>query len=69
MSCTLHEAIEHAGAVAEGCPAGTQDCAYQHDKLVDWLEELERLRGVLGDTYDLDRLKEAIKLIDKAGDK
>lgn len=55
-----------AGAVAEGCPAGTQDCAYQHDKLVDWLEELERLRGVLGDTYDLDRLRELVEA-DKAG--
>ena len=35
-------------------------------------EEVDRLgqiEDILGDTYDLDRLKEAIKLIDKAGDK
>lgn len=30
---------------------------------------LADIEAVLGDTYDLDRLKEAIKLIDMAGDK
>lgn len=62
----LREAIEHARAVAEGCPAGDRDCAYQHDKLVGWLEELERLHEVLGDDYNLDRLKELVEA-DKAG--
>lgn len=36
------------------------------EKIVSRLQEIE---DSLGDTYDLDRLKEAIKLIDKAGDK
>lgn len=36
------------------------------EKIVSRLQEIE---DILGDTYDLDRLKEAIKLIDKAGDK
>ena len=43
----LREAIEHARTVAEGCPAGDRDCAYQNDKLADWLEELEKLREIL----------------------
>lgn len=33
------------------------------EKIVSRLQEIE---DILGDTYDLDRLKEAIKLIDKA---
>ena len=37
----LKEAIFHARQVAEGC-GGERDCAYQHDKLADWLEELEK---------------------------
>lgn len=37
----LMEAIIHARSVAEGCPGGDRDCAYQHDHLVDWLEELK----------------------------
>lgn len=39
----LREAIIHAKQVAEGCPAGS-DCAYQHDELVEWLEELSALK-------------------------
>lgn len=47
---------------------GKQDLWYVERKRREQVEEeLERLRGALGDTYDLDRLKEAIKLIDKAG--
>lgn len=41
---TIEEAIEHAREVAEGCPAGDRQCAYQHDKLADWLEELKAYR-------------------------
>ena len=33
------------------------------------VDRLGQIEDILGDTYDLDRLKEAIKLIDKAGDK
>ena len=41
----LNEAIQHAREVAEGCPAGDRDCAYQHDRLVDLLEELKAYRA------------------------
>lgn len=43
----LTEAIAHARQIAEqgGCPAGSGDCAYQHDHLVDWLEELMSYRN------------------------
>lgn len=39
----IEEAIIHARQVADGCASGS-DCAYQHDKLADWLEELVALR-------------------------
>lgn len=41
-----------------------QEYGYSHI----W-RRLKQIEDILGDTYDLDRLKEAIKLIDKAGDK
>lgn len=42
----LREAIIHARQVAEGCASGNRDCAYQHDQLADWLEELQRYRDM-----------------------
>lgn len=41
---TIEEAIEHAREVAEVCPAEDRQCAYQHDELADWLEELKTYR-------------------------
>lgn len=41
----IREAIEHAQQVSEGCPAEGRDCAYQHDKLADWLTELQAYRA------------------------
>ena len=41
---TIDEAIAHAREVAEGCRAETGDCAYQHDKLTEWLVELKAYR-------------------------
>lgn len=38
---TIDEAIEHAREVAEGCPEENRQCAYQHDKLAEWLGELK----------------------------
>lgn len=59
----LHEAIEHAREVSlKGCT----ECHKEHGQLADWLEELERLRSVLGDTYDLDQLRELVEA-NKAG--
>lgn len=40
----IEEAIAHAREVAEGCPAEDRQCAYQHDELADWLEELKAYR-------------------------
>lgn len=37
----LKEAIVHARQVAGRCVGGNRDCAYQHDKLADWLEKLQ----------------------------
>lgn len=47
----LREAIIHAQQVAEGCQANTDAhyCGYQHDKLVEWLEELEAYRKAEAD--------------------
>lgn len=41
----IKEAIVHARQVANGCPSD-RDCAYQHDKLADWLEELLAYRAI-----------------------
>ena len=41
----IEEAIAHARQVADGCPSD-RDCAYQHDKLTDWLEELLAYRAI-----------------------
>lgn len=61
MSVTLHEAIEHAREVSlKGCT----ECHKEHGQLADWLEELEQLRDVLGDTYNLESLKETLKEVD-----
>lgn len=46
---TLEEAIAHARQVAEGCSSENKDCAYQHDKLADWLEELQRYKNAVND--------------------
>lgn len=40
----LKEAIAHAREVAENCGLDGRDCAYQHEKLADWLEELQAYR-------------------------
>ena len=40
----IEEAITHAREVADGCPAEDRQCAYQHDELADWLEELKAYR-------------------------
>lgn len=57
----LQEAINHAREVSDKCSADNRDCAYQHDKLADWLEELKSLRTILGDEYDLERLRELVQ--------
>lgn len=41
---TIDEAIRHCREVAEGCPGGDRQCAYQHDQLADWLAELQIYR-------------------------
>lgn len=58
---TIQEAIEHAREVAERCATGNKECAYQHDKLADWLEELKAVKTILGNEYDILRLRELIE--------
>ena len=41
---TIEGAIAHAREVAERCPEEDRQCAYQHDELADWLEELKAYR-------------------------
>lgn len=48
---TLQEAIKHAREVSE---SECEECKKEHEQLAEWLEELERLRSVFGNTYDLD---------------
>ena len=59
----IREAIIHARQVAEGCGVDSRDCAYQHDYLADWLEELQAYHAKI----PFDRLDEAAALV-KAGD-
>lgn len=40
----LKELITHARSVAENSDCDAHTCAYQHDRLVDYLEELQRYR-------------------------
>ena len=40
----LQELIIHAKQVAENPECDAHSCAYQHDRLVDYLEELQRYR-------------------------
>jgi len=45
---TLDQAIQHAQEVAEACKGGTsseQQCAEDHQQLVEWLQELKRFRA------------------------
>lgn len=54
----LREAIDHAREVSlRGC----SECNKEHGQLADWLEELEELRSVLGDNYNIDQLRELVK--------
>lgn len=50
----IRDAITHARQVADGCAADNRDCAYQHDQLVGWLEELMAYRAAM----PLERAKE-----------
>lgn len=54
----IQEAIEHARQVAEGCDAQNRDCAYQHDKLADWLTVLKQIAEIFNcDPNDPAQLK------------
>lgn len=53
----IEEAITHAREVAEGCNADNRDCAYQHDKLADWLEELKAYKATGLELKEIEELK------------
>lgn len=54
----IEEAIIHAREVSDGCPAGDRQCAYQHDQLADWLEELKSYKATGLTPEEVKRLKE-----------
>lgn len=60
----IDEAITHAEDIYMNCE--DIDCAFEHVQLANWLKELKGLKAVLGNDYDLDRLKELIQS-DKEG--
>ena len=60
----INEAIEHAKEIYRNCE--DINCAFEHGQLANWLKELKGLKAVLGNDYDLDRLKELIQA-DKEG--
>lgn len=53
----LDDVILHARQVAEGCASDNRDCAYQHDRLADWLDKLKAYRA-LG---TIDHLRELVQ--------
>lgn len=55
----IKEAIIHARQVAEGCGVDSRDCAYQHDCLAEWLEELVAYRAKIS----FNRLDETAALV------
>lgn len=56
----LCEAINHAREVAMQFNV-CSGCRKEHNQLADWLEELAKLKDILGDTYDLGRLRELVE--------
>lgn len=60
---TLDEAIEHAREVSSQKCA---ECKKEHEQLANWLEELRQLKNVIGDTYDINKLKKLVEA-DKDG--
>ncbi len=63
---TIDEAITHLREVAEGCPTEDRQCAYQHDELADWLEELRAYNAIGLKPCDYKTIRAAIKQCDKA---
>ena len=57
----IEEAISHAREVAEGCPAEDRQCAYQHDQLADWLEELMAYRATGLSAADIQKAVDILK--------
>ncbi len=72
---TIDEAITHAREVAEGCPAEDRQCAYQHDELADWLEELKAYKATgltpeeITKYMHLEKEERLVVMSCKAGDK
>lgn len=54
---TLQEAIKHAREVSE---SECEECKQEHEQLAEWLEELMNLKNILGENYNLEKLKNII---------
>ena len=52
----------HYLVCSENCD---RDCGEDCDHLVDAIERLAAIEDILGDEYELDQVKEAVRLIDK----
>lgn len=55
----INEAIEHAKEIYRNCE--DINCAFEHGQLANWLQQLKELKAILGDDYDLKRLKELVE--------
>lgn len=60
----IDTAIKHSEEIYRNCK--NVGCAIEHGQLANWLQQLKELKTILGEDYDLDRLKELIAA-DKEG--
>ena len=60
----IDTAIKHSKEIYRNCK--NVGCAFEHGQLANWLQQLKELKVVLGEDYDLDRLRELIQA-DKEG--
>ena len=60
----IDTAIKHSKEIYRNCK--NVGCAIEHGQLANWLQQLKELKAILGEDYDLDRIKELIQA-DKAG--
>lgn len=55
----IDTAIKHSEEIYRNCK--NVGCAIEHGQLANWLQQLKELKAILGEDYDLDRLKELVE--------
>ena len=60
----IDTAIKHSKEIYRNCK--NVGCAIEHGQLANWLQQLKELKAILGEDYDLDRIKELMQA-DKEG--